>query len=506
MGRHLRPLPRGTVVFTSTVFLVLLSIGLQLESGGGARANDILARVPNRWVEPSMGSLADLVRFSDQRESVNAIVRDYNIVQFARLAKTQDLFRRVAVENAGKYTVFAPVDSAFQSLPPFVLSYLQKSPKVLEKVLTNHVVDGEFFLADLSPENPLVSLEGSPLKFTFVGSNVEVNGANILKPHDILGVDGVLHLIDKVIVPEDVQLPPCTSRCREVISGDGDLAQLDNDAQSKFCSLQCATVASPSNKRFPSPSPFPLLQEKKVSESETEKRLGRAPSEIGRHQPGTSFLQADNQPGGQPGGQPVGQPGDQSQNKQFRRNQQDGSFFRPSEKLQTEIDLPVLPVARPLMERALASQYGTRAGGRLLDECTSDCIRQGASRSVIQTFAQRQLLDATCLDNCANLLQKTVAAPPDRRAMCMSACTAQNIDGDRCVLLCGKAKDEQGGMRTSMRSNCEGMCANAGDYTSCVSECANTRGEKSFMAGRPIHLVNDRQRAFFEARAAQYRK
>ena len=108
-----------------------------------------------------------------------------------------------ALEGEGPFTVFAPVNSAFTALGSDVVAALLESGNadLLERVLTFHVVDGAAaFSEDLSDGQTVTTLEGNDLTIGIEGSNVTVNGVSVVTA-DIEASNGVIHLVDGVLVP-----------------------------------------------------------------------------------------------------------------------------------------------------------------------------------------------------------------------------------------------------------------------------------------------------------------
>jgi len=114
-----------------------------------------------------------------------------------------------ALSSPGPFTVFAPNDEAFAKLPPgTVEGLLQDIPK-LRSILTYHVVSGRITSTDVAKitsggQTPNVTtLQGSPIKVKMNGmfnKTVHVNDAKVISP-DIDASNGVIHVIDKVILP-----------------------------------------------------------------------------------------------------------------------------------------------------------------------------------------------------------------------------------------------------------------------------------------------------------------
>ncbi len=111
-----------------------------------------------------------------------------------------------ALESAGPLTVFAPTNEAFADLPPVVLNLLLANPQILAEVLLHHVVAGEVPASIATGLNTAISLNGQRLDFTFEdGDLFIVESLAVLT--DVGACNGVVHVIDKILVPNLSQAP-----------------------------------------------------------------------------------------------------------------------------------------------------------------------------------------------------------------------------------------------------------------------------------------------------------
>jgi len=107
------------------------------------------------------------------------------------------------LQGKGPFTVFAPTDAAFSAIQPEVDKLLKPESKAkLSKILTYHVVSGKMKAADLKDGQELTTVEGSKLKVTVKDGKVTVGGAKVATA-DITASNGVIHVIDKVLLPKD---------------------------------------------------------------------------------------------------------------------------------------------------------------------------------------------------------------------------------------------------------------------------------------------------------------
>ncbi len=101
----------------------------------------------------------------------------------------------------GSFTVFAPTNDAFAALPQVAVDYLLANPDVLEQVLLYHVVDGAIMSGDLSDGMAATSMDmGNELTIAVNDMGVMVDNATVVTA-DIEGSNGVIHVIDTVLIP-----------------------------------------------------------------------------------------------------------------------------------------------------------------------------------------------------------------------------------------------------------------------------------------------------------------
>jgi uncharacterized surface protein with fasciclin (FAS1) repeats len=109
------------------------------------------------------------------------------------------------LNSAGPFTVFAPNDEAFGKLPKGTVEGLLKDIPKLKNILLYHVVAGKVMAADVVKLHTAKTVQGQDVKIDaskwHLHSMPKINDANILKA-DIVADNGVIHVIDKVILPK----------------------------------------------------------------------------------------------------------------------------------------------------------------------------------------------------------------------------------------------------------------------------------------------------------------
>jgi uncharacterized surface protein with fasciclin (FAS1) repeats len=151
----------------------------------------LLAGALAMTVASSTASAADIVE--------TAVAGNFNTpvaaVKAAGLVET--------LKGPGPFTVFAPTDEAFSKLPPGTLETLLKPENKarLQNILTYHVVPGKVMAQDVIKLHSAKTVEGGMITVTMMNGGVMVDNAHVIKT-DIAASNGVIHVIDAVILPK----------------------------------------------------------------------------------------------------------------------------------------------------------------------------------------------------------------------------------------------------------------------------------------------------------------
>lgn len=132
--------------------------------------------------------MANIVQTAIAAGSFKTLVK---AVQAAGLVET--------LSGPGPFTVFAPTDDAFSKLPAGTIENLLRDIPKLTSVLTYHVIAGKMTAADVVKQRSLSTVQGQTIMVD-TKSGVKVNDASVIKT-DIMADNGVIHVIDKVILP-----------------------------------------------------------------------------------------------------------------------------------------------------------------------------------------------------------------------------------------------------------------------------------------------------------------
>lgn len=135
---------------------------------------------------------ADIVDVAVENGSFNTLVA---AVKAAGLVDT--------LKGKGPFTVFAPTDEAFAKLPDGTVEMLLKpeNKDKLVAILTYHVVAGKVMAADVVKLNSATTVQGQDVMIKTMGSKVMVDNATVVAA-DVKAKNGVIHVIDTVIMPK----------------------------------------------------------------------------------------------------------------------------------------------------------------------------------------------------------------------------------------------------------------------------------------------------------------
>ncbi len=148
------------------------------------------------------GSLSSPARAGDtsEKDIVDTAIAAGKFKTLVTAVKAAGLVE--TLKGKGPFTVFAPTDEAFAKVPREKLAALLKDRKALTAVLTYHVVPGKVMAADAVKVDSARTVQGQPITIASKNGRVTINGANVVRT-DIICSNGVIHVIDAVILPPE---------------------------------------------------------------------------------------------------------------------------------------------------------------------------------------------------------------------------------------------------------------------------------------------------------------
>jgi transforming growth factor-beta-induced protein len=180
----------GKIVLNGTARVVIPNV---------KASNGVIHAINAVLVPPSLSQTPapSIVQIASRNPDFSTLV---SLVQKAGLVE--------AISAPGPFTVFAPTNEAFAKLAkaaPATYAAVLADPALLAKVLTYHVVAGDIKSAQaiaVAQQNGTVkALEGEPISLSLKDGKLTLNGSAAVVTADILATNGVIHVIDTVIVP-----------------------------------------------------------------------------------------------------------------------------------------------------------------------------------------------------------------------------------------------------------------------------------------------------------------
>lgn len=184
----------GVIAVAGASALISLPVLVQAQPGGGppGSMNSEPAAAPE---EPTTAQSQTIVAVASTNDNFSTLKA---ALEAAELTDT--------LAGQGPFTVFAPTNAAFEALGKEKVEALLKpeNKDKLIKVLTYHVVPGQVLSADLK-SGETKTVEGGQVMVMVKDGKVKVNNAQVTQA-DVKASNGVIHVIDKVLLPPDVKL------------------------------------------------------------------------------------------------------------------------------------------------------------------------------------------------------------------------------------------------------------------------------------------------------------
>jgi len=145
---------------------------------------------------------ASNTKAADTKDIVDTAVSAGSFKTLATALTAADLV--ATLKGAGPFTVFAPTDEAFAKLPAGTVEHLLKpeNKAMLRRILTYHVVSGTVMASDVMKMRSAKAVSGDSLTIATRDGGVMADNARVVKT-DIVATNGVIHVIDAVMMPKD---------------------------------------------------------------------------------------------------------------------------------------------------------------------------------------------------------------------------------------------------------------------------------------------------------------
>jgi len=172
------------------IAVAMLAFGLIAAACGGDDADSTTTQAPATTMAEEMTEPGNIVEVATEAGSFSTLL---TAAEAAGLVDT--------LTSEGPYTVFAPTDEAFAALPEGTLESLLEDPEALAQILLYHVVPGKVLAADVVGLDSATSAQGEDIAITVDGDTVILNGSANVVTTDVDASNGVIHIIDAVILP-----------------------------------------------------------------------------------------------------------------------------------------------------------------------------------------------------------------------------------------------------------------------------------------------------------------
>jgi transforming growth factor-beta-induced protein len=163
--------------------------------------------------DPNISPTQDVMQVADATSNLSTLVAAIDAASL-----------RATLAGSGPFTVFAPTNDAFAAVDADVLTFLLATPAELSKVLTYHVVSGKVMSTDLS-SGPVNTLNTGQSVTVDLSSGVKINDASVTTA-DVETTNGVVHIIDKVMIPENLDLSGMLPSAAEAAIATSELSTL----------------------------------------------------------------------------------------------------------------------------------------------------------------------------------------------------------------------------------------------------------------------------------------
>jgi len=185
-------------------------------------------------------SRTDVVAVASRNQNLTTLVR---LLQESKLDQT--------LSKQGTFTLFAPTNAAFDKLSPNTLANLERPQNrdQLQRILNYHVVSGSKITADQVTGRSATpqTVQGQELMVNGAGSHIMVNNAATVTSTDIQASNGVIHIIDTVLMPEPMVAtnPPGSNAARESTASSTDMMR--SGAEGRGTEMSPAPGTQPSS-------------------------------------------------------------------------------------------------------------------------------------------------------------------------------------------------------------------------------------------------------------------
>ncbi|XP_029965119.1 periostin, osteoblast specific factor b isoform X4 [Salarias fasciatus] len=188
---------------------------------GNQVATNGVVHVIDRVISAAGTTIQDTVEMNDELTTLLDIVQNAGLLE--------------KLGQPGHYTLFAPTNDAFDKLGSDVLERLLSDKEVLQALVKYHLLDSVQCSEAIMSGSSYQTLEGNNIEIGCDGDSLTVNGIKMVRTKDIVTTNGVIHLIDEVLMPDSAKqvmelLGPSQSTFGDMVSELGISTEMRGDA------------------------------------------------------------------------------------------------------------------------------------------------------------------------------------------------------------------------------------------------------------------------------------
>jgi len=180
---------RTPKLMLAATLVVVASLGLAAcssDDDSSSKSSDQTSKSTSTTTAQCDGTIVDVAAANPDFSTLVSAVQQAGLVD--------------TLNGEGPFTVFAPTNDAFAKIPAADLQAILADKEQLTKILTYHVVPAKVMAADLQPTQTVKTVEGQDVTITVTDGVAKINDATITTT-DVPACNGVIHVIDTVLVP-----------------------------------------------------------------------------------------------------------------------------------------------------------------------------------------------------------------------------------------------------------------------------------------------------------------
>uniref|UniRef100_A0AAY4EJY4 Periostin n=1 Tax=Denticeps clupeoides TaxID=299321 RepID=A0AAY4EJY4_9TELE len=145
----------------------------------------------------------------------NVMEAEADLTSLRAIAETSGLMEKLG--EPGHYTLFAPTNDAFEKLDKDVLERIMSDPTIRQALLKYHLVNSVQCSEAIMSGSVYETMEGSNIEIGCDGQSLTVNGIKMVLRKDIVTTNGVIHMIDQVLMPDSDEVMSLDQRVLKLI-------------------------------------------------------------------------------------------------------------------------------------------------------------------------------------------------------------------------------------------------------------------------------------------------